>query len=144
MTTGVKIALIGCGVLFIGAIIAVGVVGYLGKKFVSEGIDAVKNAAGTDDSEYGKKVAELQKEYPFNPPADGVITENQLQRFLNVRKALYGVYQNHSAELVKLKNSQNPDFGSVVKGFSMIKNLRATQAQALADQHMSPDEYKYM
>jgi hypothetical protein len=144
MSTGVKVALIGCGVLFVVVIVAFGVGGYFVKRFVGEGIDAVKNVAGSDDSEYGKKVAELQKEYPFNPSSDGVITDDQLQRFLNVRKALYGVYQNHAAELEKLKNSSNPDFGSAIKGFSMIKDLRVAQAQALQEQHMSPDEYKYM
>jgi hypothetical protein len=144
MSTGVKVALIGCGLLFVIVIAAFGVGGFFAKKFIGEGIDAVKNAAGTDDSEYGKKVAELQKEYPFTPPSDGVITNHQLQRFLNVRKALYGVYHEHAAELEKLKNTSNPDLGSAVKGFSMIKDLRSAQAKALAEQHMSPDEYKYM
>jgi hypothetical protein len=144
MSTGIKIALIGCGLLFVIVIVGFGVGGYLLKKYVGEGVETVKNVVGSEDSEYGKKMAELAQEYPFTPPSDGVITDNQLQRFLNVRKSLFSIYKNHESEFAKLKDSQNPDLGSAMKGFSMMKELRVAQAKALEEQHMSLEEYRFM
>jgi hypothetical protein len=145
MSTGVKIALIGCGLLFVIAIAIFGVGGYFAKKYIGEGIESVKNVAGTEDSEYGKKGAELTKDYPFTPPSNGIITENQLQRFLNVRKSLYEIYRNHEAEFKDLQNQSNQSgFGTAMKGFSLMNELKKTQLEALTEQHMSPDEYRYI
>ena len=144
MSTGVKIALIGCGLLVVVAIVVFGVGGYFAKKYLNQGIESVKNVAGSEDSEYGKKIAELSKEYPFTQPSDSTITENQLRRFLNVRKALFDIYKNHETELKNLQNQNDQGFDTAMKGFSMMSDLRKTQAEALAKQRMSPEEYKYI
>lgn len=144
MSTGVKVVLIGCGLLFVIAIIAFGVGGYFVKRYVGEGIETVKNVVGSDDSEYGKKIAELSQEYPFTPSSDGVITEDQLQRFLNVRKSLYSIYKNHESEFAKLQDPKGPGFDTALKGFSMMNELRKAQAGALEAQKMSMEEYRYM
>ncbi len=144
MSTGVKVVLIGCGLLFVIAIIALGVGGYFAKKYVGEGIESVKNVIGSEDSEYGKKVIELSQKYPFTPPSDGVITENQLQRFLNVRKSLYSIYKNHEGEFAKLQDPKGPGVDTAFKGFSMMNELRKTQTDALEAQKMSMEEYKFM
>jgi hypothetical protein len=99
VSTGLKIALIGCGLLLIICVVALGVGGYFAKKWLGEGVETVKNITGSEDSHYGKKIAELNQQYPFTPSPDSLITDKQLQRFLNVRKSLFMVYKNHEANL---------------------------------------------
>jgi hypothetical protein len=58
---------------------------------------------------------------------------------------MYGIYQGHESEIKKLQDDKNqPGFGTAMKGFSLMNELRNAQANALAEQHMSVDEYNYI
>jgi len=141
-STGVKIALIGCVAVVIAGVIAIAVGGYFVKSWFSEKGKAITNVVGTRESDYGKRTAKLKEEYPFTPPSNGVITEKQLQRFLAVRKAMYGIYKLHEAELKQAAESQS--FSGAMKSLSLLNDLRSAQVKALEEQKMSQEEYTYI
>jgi len=93
------------------------------------------------------RIAELQRKANanrFTPPADGTIREDRLQKFLEVRRRVYAVYERHQTELDEMGKKKQADFGDVRKGFALINELRLGQAQAQADVGMSEDEYRFV
>jgi hypothetical protein len=80
----------------------------------------------------------------FTAPAGGVVSEDRLQKFLDVRRRVYAVYERHKDELDAMSKKKQGDFGDVRKGFALINELRLAQAQALADLGMSEDEYRFL
>jgi hypothetical protein len=137
VNTGAKIA-IGCGVaaLLAGGAVVVGVVG-LG--FWAKG--KVEQIAGDQ-----QRIDDLQKKAdanPFTRPADGVLREDRLLKFLEVRKGVFAVYEKHQAELEAISKKKQGDLGDLQKGFALINDLRLAQAQALAAQGMGQEEYRF-
>jgi hypothetical protein len=136
MGTGMKVA-IGCGIaaVFAGIVAIVAVIG--GAYWVKGKVEGVADEQ--------KKIEDLQRQasaHGFERPADGVVSEAQLQRFLGVRKAVHGVYERYREELEG--SGREADLRQVGKAFSMINEIRLAQAQALVDQRMSEDEYRYL
>jgi len=134
-STATKVVLIGCGVVLIVGIIVIAAGGF----FVRSKFKEFTEGAG----DYEKTNKELSQNYPFTPPANGVITEKQLQRFLAARKQIYAVYQRYEGEFKKLENKDR-DLSVVTKGWSFWKDLRKEHANALQAQKMSPEEYRYI
>ena len=136
MGTGGKVA-IGCAVaLLLAGIVTVMAVG--GLAFW------VKGKTEQFASEQNR-IEELRRKANANryaPAADGTIPEGRLQTFLDVRKRVYAVYEPHKTELDETSKKKDADFGDVRKGFALINELRAAQAQALADLRMSEEEYR--
>ncbi len=141
---GLKIALIGCAAVIVIGIVAVGVGTYWVKTKIAQKVETVKNMAGTEDSEYGKKAAELKKDYPFKPPATGIISENELNRFLQVRQAMFGVYKKYEPQFKDLEKKKQAGLSDIMNFGDMMNEVRIAQVNALQDQKMSPDEYTYM
>ncbi len=138
MTTGVKIA-IGCGVALILGIMVVAVAVFSGAYWLK---GKTEEFTGNEN-----RIEELQKKAnatPFDRPADGVIREDRLVKFLDVRKRVFGVYERHRGALEAIGQKKQGDFGDVTKGFSVINEIRMAQAQAQADVGMSEDEYAFM
>jgi hypothetical protein len=93
------------------------------------------------------RIDELQKKAnatPFERPEDGIIREDRLLKFIDVRKRVFAVYEKHRATLEAMSQKKQGDFGDVTKGFSVINEIRLAQAQALADLGMSEDEYGFL
>jgi hypothetical protein len=138
MNTGAKIA-IGCGVVLLlgGIAVVVGTVavGYWAKNKAEEVI------AGGEQVE---RLTKQANENAFTPPADGVIREDRLVTFLNVRKQVYVTYEKYKDTLDAMSKKKEGDFSDVQKGFSIIQDLRLANAQALADNKMSETEYRFM
>ena len=138
MGTGGKIA-IGCGI----AVLVVGIVAVValgGLAFWAKG--KAEEITGEQN-----RIEELHRKANanrFTPPADGAISEDRLQKFLEVRKRVYAVYEKHKEELDEMGKKKQGDFGDVRKGFALINELRLAQAQALADLGMSEDEYRFL
>jgi hypothetical protein len=136
--TAGKIA-IGCGIaLLIAGIVAVVALG--GLAFWAKG--KVENLTAEQS-----RIEELHRKanaHHFAPPADGAISEDRLQKFLEVRKRVYAVYERHKEELDEMGKKKQGDFGGVRKGFALINEVRLAQAQALADIGMSEDEYRFL
>ena len=138
MTTGVKIA-IGCGVALILGIIVV-TVGVGGAAYWAKG--KVEEVTGNES-----RIEELHKKAnaaPFDRPADGVIQEDRLLKFIDIRKRVFNVYEKHRAALDAMGNKKQGDWGDVTTGFSVINEIRVAQAEALAAVSMSEDEYRFM
>ena len=138
MTTGVKIA-IGCGVALVLGVMVVAVAVFSGAYWLKS---KTEEFTGNEN-----RIEELQKKAnttPFDRPADGVIREDRLVKFLDVRKRVFGVYEMHRATLEGMGQKKEGDLGDVAKGFSVVNEIRMAQAQALADVGMSEDEYTFM
>jgi hypothetical protein len=138
VTTGVKIA-IGCGVVLIVGIIVMAVaIG--GAAYWAKG--KVEDFAGNEN-----RIEELHKKAnatPFDRPDDGIIREDRLLKFIDVRKRVFGVYEKHRATLEAMGQKKQGDWGDVTTGFSVINEIRVAQAQAQADLGMSEDEYQFL
>jgi hypothetical protein len=153
MGTGQKIAL-GCGCLVLAAgAVGIGVVAY--GTYWAKG--KIKEAGGVLD-QYTAKAEEIQKweskanSHPFTPPGDGLISEPQLQKFLDVRKDIFAVYEQRKAEFEDLdrrtKGKKELSFGETMEAggklASLVADVRLTQAKALAGFGMSEPEYRYI
>jgi hypothetical protein len=136
--TGGKIA-IGCGIaVLVAGIVAVVALG--GLAFWAKGkVEDLTSEQNRIEELHRKANANL-----FTPPADGAISEDRLQKFLEVRKRVYAVYEKHKEELDEIGKKKQGDFGDVRKGFALINELRLAQAQALADLGMGEDEYRFL
>jgi hypothetical protein len=80
----------------------------------------------------------------FAQPADGVIAEDRLLKFLEVRKRVFVVYDKHKAEFDALKDKRQGELSDLTKFYGIITEVRQSQAEALGDLGMSSDEYRYM
>jgi len=136
--------LIGCISVVVIGVIALGVGGYFVKTWFTEKTKTVKNVLGTEDSDYGKKTTELNQKYPFTPPSDNIVREEQLQRFLAVRKEMNVVYKQHEAEIKKMTDKPNPTASDALGTLTIINDVHMAQLKGLQAQNMSKDEYEYM
>ncbi len=143
MSTGIKVLLIGCISVVVVTVLALGVGGYFVQNWWSEKSKTIENVIGTEDSEYGKKVAELNQKYPFKEPADNIVREERLQRFLAVRKDMDVIYKQHEAEIKQIGDNTNTP-SDALKGVAFLNDLRLAQVKALQAQSMSKDEYTYL
>jgi hypothetical protein len=138
--TGGKIA-IGCGIALIVAV--VGVVA-----FVGIGAYWVKGKAESLQAEQKQIEALKEKanEASFTEPADSVVEEPQIVRFIAVRKHVFDVYSKNEAFIESMKDDKKKDanFSDVRKAFSLLNELRLAQAQGQADQRMSDSEYAFL
>ena len=138
MTTGAKVA-IGCGiaVVVVGMGVAAAVFGGLWwAKGKAEQFTA--NESRIDDL---KKKANA---VPFTRPADGVLREDRLVKFLDIRKRVYAVYEQNKDVIEAMGKKKQGDFSDVTRGLGIVNDVRTAQAQALADVGMSEDEYRFM
>jgi hypothetical protein len=148
--TGTKIA-IGCGI----AVLLGGVVVIVG---LGAGAYWVKGKAEKYAGDIKAKTDEINKyekeanRNPFTPPADGVIQEAQLLKFLAVRKQIYAVYQEHKPEFESLsdrtKHKKDLSLSETVEGATMmarlVADIRLVQLKALAAAGMSEPEYRFL
>jgi hypothetical protein len=152
MGTGSKIA-IGCGcLLLLGGAAVVGVVGmgaWWAKGKITEatgGLD--KMAAKADEIGRWEKRANAN---PYVRPADGVIPEARLVKFLETRKRVYSVYERYEGDMRALQEKSKAandklspsDLwsagGKIAEAFAEI---RLEQMKALAAEEMSEAEYR--
>jgi hypothetical protein len=152
MGTGAKIALgCGCLVLLAGAAV-VGVVGvgaFWAKSKVSEmagGLD--KMQAKTEAIASWEKKAAANA---YTAPADGVIAEARLLKFLEARKQVFAVYQQYEPQFKEMQAKHDTagkevTFTDAMSGLGKVADLfaevRLTHMKALAEAGMNPDEYR--
>ena len=138
MGTGTKVA-IGCGIAAVvgGVMLAAVVFGGLwwakGKAEQFTGHEA--------------KIEELKKKanaVPFTEPEDGVVREDRLVKFLEIRRRVYDVYAKHQDALEAMNKKKQADFTDVTRGLGVLGEVRMAQAQALADVGMSDEEYRFL
>jgi hypothetical protein len=148
--TGTKVA-IGCGI----AVLVVGVVAIVGLGAGAYWVKGKAQQIAGDVTAKAQEIGKYEKEAnrnPFNAPSDGVIDESRLVKFLDVRKAIYAVYEEHKSEIEELqhrpKDQKQPSLGDVVefggKFARLTTDIRLAQAKALAQAGMSEREYRYI
>ena len=142
MTTGAKIA-VGCAI----AVVLAGIVAVVA---VGGAAWWLKGKAEQVVGDIGAKAEEIEtyekraNSNPFTEPADGVIQEPRLLKFLEARKAVHAVYEQHGADFVALKEKKQADFSDLTKFAGLVADIRLAQAKALAGVGMSEDEYRFL
>ena len=138
MSTGAKVA-IGCGIVLIVGVIGVAAAVFGGLWWAKGKVEQV-TAGETHIDELKKKANAV----PFTAPADGVIQEDRLVKFLDIRRRIFAVYEKHKDELEAMNKKKQADFSDLTKGIGLLSEVRTTQAQALADVGMSEAEYAFL
>jgi hypothetical protein len=102
----------------------------------------VQEVAG--DQDRIERLQEQANRNDFRRPSDGVIAEDRLVKFLDVRRRVFDVYKKYQKDIEARGKKEQPDFGDVSAAFGMINEIRLAQAQAQADLGMSDDEYRFL
>ena len=150
MSTGTKV-LLGCGIAVVVVVLGVAVL------FVG-GVFWAKNKAEkyvADVTARTEEIDRYEKEanrHAFTAPADGLLSEPQLVKFLEVRKQIFAVYEQHKAEFDSLAartaDKKQLSLGETVEAGTLIARLaadvRLAQMKGLAAIGMSEPEYRYI
>jgi len=94
-----------------------------------------------------EKIAELEKkanQNPFTRPADGVVSEDQLLKFIEVRKRVFAVYDRNRGFFERAGQKKDADLSDITQGLSILADVKTAQAQALADLGMNTEEYAFL
>jgi hypothetical protein len=95
--------------------------------------------------EEARKVANA---VPFVRPAGGVIAESRLVHFIEVRAAVFSVYERYRSEIearvAKVKEGKSLDFGDIATGLTLMGELQRAETLALGKHGMSEDEYAFI
>lgn len=98
----------------------------------------------------------IERQEPFTPPADGHLTEAQVDRFLSVQRSVYDSVharlQDAVATIQKLKqkdqSGEEPSFSAVLDWFSSFSGAltaaKRVQVQALNTHDFSLSEYQWV
>ena len=130
MTKGTKIALgcLGAGCLVVAGVAAVLVFG------MGAGAYWLKGKAQTFLGEEQKIEALKQKanQVPFTQPADGVVAEDRLVKFLAVRKRVFSVYEKHRPEFEAMKNKKDADLTDIKAAFDIWSSAVCTASSGMS------------
>ncbi len=149
---------IGCAVLLVLAAVAGGFAAYWvynkGRQLYSQAEQYVSSFA-----ELGK-AADLDRQVTnqsaFTPPADGVLTQAQVERFLALQQQMRGTlgtrFDQIKARYEHLQQQGSQDGAqSVTEGLAALKDLaglvldvKKIHVEALNQQQMSMDEYRWL
>jgi hypothetical protein len=142
VSTGAKIA-IGCVVALLAAGIVVVVVLGAGAWWAKGKIEEVGgniSARTTEIANYEKKA----NANPFTRPADGVVEEARLLKFLEVRRQVFAVYEQHKADFEGIDKKKEAGFSDLMKAGGILADIKLAQAKGLAAAGMSETEYAFM
>jgi hypothetical protein len=137
LTTGAKVA-IGCGIAAV-ALVVVAFAGIFGAAWWVK--DRAARFTGDEN-----KIDQLQQRANanhFTSPADGILQEDRLLKFLEIRKRVYAIYEQHKDAFEAMHKKDRADLGDAARTFGFINDIRLAQAQAQADLGMSDEEYRF-
>jgi hypothetical protein len=142
LTKGAKVALgcLGAGCLVTAGVAAVLVFG------IGAGAHWLKGKTESFVNQE-QRIEDLHKKanaMPFHRPPDGVIAEDRLLKFLEVRKRVYSVYERHRSEFEGMKQKKEADFTDLKNALGLLGDVRLALAQAQADLGMGEEEYQFM
>lgn len=145
MGKGAKIA-IGCGIAFL-VVSGIAVVALVWGAYWVKG--KAQQVAGDLTGNIVAKTEEISKyeqqanANPFTAPADGVIQEDRLLKFLEVRRQMYAVYELHRADIESAGQKKEATLSDVTKVASLLADLQLAKSKALAGVGMSDAEYVF-
>lgn len=121
--------------------------GTLGKTFstFANFEETLQDIAAADEGPFGKRAVALRERYPFTPPANGALTDEQMRKFLAVKEALAAIDQEMAADIER-DGGKEPSAGFILKWnfFTRLKRLRDVQIEALEQQSMTLEEYNWV
>jgi hypothetical protein len=138
---GAKIA-IGCAIAFL-------VVSGIAMVAVMWGAYWVKGKVQQVAGDVTAKTQEIEKYQsqananPFTEPADGLIQEDRLLKFLEVRKQMHAIYQLHRADIESAGKGKDASLSDIAKFASLVADLQLAKSRALASVGMSDSEYGF-
>jgi hypothetical protein len=146
--------LVGCLVVIVLCVIALGVGGFFLYRAASPMIDNARNYL-QGLSELGKLQKEIKNQSPYSAPASGELTEAQVQRFVRVQDSVRAALGQRMTEIDEkykhLKNAdggRQPSFTEVMAALSELGNAflqaRRFQVNALNAEGFSQDEYSWV
>jgi len=136
MNTGAKVA-IGCGVAVVlaglAAVVAIGGLAWF-----------VKDKAQSylaDEQEVQALKAEVNAA-PWSPPEGGVVAEDRLEAFLEIRRRVREVYEPYAEQLESTQGDAS--LSDVTQGLAAFSAIRRAHAEAQASLGMGDEEYGWM
>jgi hypothetical protein len=153
MGAGKKI-LAGCGCLALVAVVALAAGLGLGSFWLKERLDRLVGRVHALPTAFSAIDAWEKKAnaHPWHRRPDGVIPEDRLLKFLEVRRRVDAVYERYAAEIESLaRRSGRPEGSTLGAGeilalggrtARMFVDLRLAQVRALAEEGMSEPEYR--
>ena len=102
-------------------------------------VGALKNAVGLKSDR--EKMAEANDDY--EPPKGGIMEEDRLKVFLEVRRDVVTMYKSFEGRAKELENSKSADFLKGMKGIKMLADMKKKHRAALKDKGMSESEYAW-
>ena len=141
-----KKILVGCLIVVVIAIIGVGAAGYFAYRAVKPVIDNASN--------YMEKAREVTRlgenitvKTPYDAPANGELTEQQVERFIAVQTRVRSELSDKWTQ-IEQKSKELRDKANVTSVFSDIANIwvdaRKSQVNALNIQKFSEAEYEWV
>lgn len=148
LSTGAKV-LIGClGVLVLSGVVLAVAIGLGGLALRNQFQDF---AGGLEQQQEASQAMErLAEEHPFTPPDDGVVTEDQLERFVVVTERAWEDIRPWAEDLEQLQRRSREREGGTAGLREMAGGLQAIGgfararvqlAEALEEEEMSAGEY---
>jgi hypothetical protein len=147
LPTAAKI-LIGCGVALLVVVVALAIFLFFAGRFVSEQIGGF--AAHGEATE---KFQQLAEEYPFTPPPDGVVSEEQAWIFFSVSDEVWAEVAGYADELNRLieeaeareeSGKKGGGFGEIIstlRSAGKLLRARLVLAESLERHRLSNAEY---
>jgi hypothetical protein len=146
MSTGAKIA-IALGIVMLLGMMAMAAVVVMGGLFLRDRASGF--LAGMEEQEEATRILEdLEREVPFDPPADGVVTDDQAERFFATIETAWQEIEPWAAELrdleAQMSGPENPSISEVLAGVQTAGRFvesRTVLAGALEESRMSSGEF---
>lgn len=149
MSTGAKVGL-GCGGCLVVILAAVGITVALGGGWIAqragEVVDGLQQQTEAQ-AEATELLERLEREHPFEPPAEPTLEPEQARRFFRVTDSAWEELGSWAGELEELERrieERDPgltDVGAVAEGFGKLAESRLVLARALEEEEVSLDEY---
>jgi hypothetical protein len=153
MSTGAKVA-IGCAIVAVGGAVVIAIALGFGAYWLKG--KANKMTGGIEAM--GRKAEEIQSweqkanANAFTSPADGVISEDRLVKFLDVRRQIYAIYEQHQADFesfaARTKDKKDLTVSETLEGAGKLASLgadvRLAEMKGLAAVGMNEEEYRYI
>ncbi|MFQ5708402.1 MAG: hypothetical protein ACE5HO_13175 [bacterium] len=138
-----------------GCLIALGIVGALivvvvvaSYFFIMKAKDIVEDWAGAlgASPEMIQELKTLNAQYPFQEPADGLIQEEQVARFISIKKDFADRIKSHESEFKALEKKPNKKVGfrEYRQTLQLLADIRKDFIKSLRTHKMSPREYRYL
>lgn len=129
-------------VLGIGAALLLAVALIYGPDLYRKGESIVAPIMELSKSE--KALSQLDAELPFTEPADGLVSEDRLTAFFEVRRRLIPHYQSFETIEARLERNRQEDFETAGEVLDAVTGIFEAQIAILREQGMSPAEFRWL